>query len=174
MADSPFIIDVTRDNFQQIMEASFKVPVLLDFWASWCQPCLALTPVLVKLAEEYDGKFLLAKLNTEEEQDIAAQFGIRSIPNVKLFRGGQPIDEFTGALPEQAIRQFLDAHITRESDTQVIEAREQLAAGNAAGAVLLLNEARAADPDNPRVILALAEAEAAAGDVAAAEATLDT
>ena len=69
------------------MEASFQVPVLVDFWAGWCQPCQVLMPVLAKLAEEYRGKFLLGKLNTEEEQEIAAQFGIRSIPTVKLFRG---------------------------------------------------------------------------------------
>ncbi len=88
MADSPFIIDVTRDNFRQFMETSFKVPVLLDFWAAWCQPCQILMPVLARLAEDYQGKFLLAKLDTEKEPEIAAQFGIRGIPNVKLFRDG--------------------------------------------------------------------------------------
>ena len=172
MADSPFIIDVTRENYAQVMEASFEVPVLVDFWASWCQPCHALMPILAKLAEEYQGKFLLGKLNTEEEQEIAAQFGIRSIPNVKLFRNGQPVDEFMGALPEQAVREFLDRHVARESDANVQQAREQLAAGNAAAAIVLLEEAREADPDNPRVSVALAEAHAAAGDTAAAEATL--
>ncbi len=172
MADSNFIIDITRENFAQVMEASFKVPVLVDFWASWCQPCQVLMPVLAKLAEEYQGKFLLGKLNTEEQQEIAAQFGIRSIPNVKLFRDGQPVDEFLGALPEKAVREFLDRHVARESDASVQQAREQLAAGNADSAIALLNEAREADPDNPRVSLALAEAQAATGDVAAAEATL--
>jgi putative thioredoxin len=172
MADSPFIIDVTRENYAQLMEASFEVPVLVDFWASWCQPCHALMPILAKLAEEYQGKFLLGKLNTEEEQEIAAQFGIRSIPNVKLFRNGQPVDEFMGALPEKAVREFLDRHVARESDANVQQAREQLAAGNAAAAIVLLEEAREADPDNPRVSVALAEAHAAAGDTAAAEATL--
>ena len=174
MAESPFIIDVTRENYQQVMEASFKVPVLMDFWAGWCQPCLVLMPILAKLAEEYQGKFLLAKLNTEDEQEMAAQFGIRGIPNVKLFRDGQPVDEFTGALPEQAIRQFLDAHVAHESDAELAQAREQLAAGNAAGAIVLLDKALEANPDNPRALLVLAEAQAAAGDVVAAEATLDS
>jgi putative thioredoxin len=174
MADSSFIFEVTRENYAEVMEASFKVPVLIDFWASWCQPCQVLMPVLAKLAEEYQGKFLLGKLNTEEEQEIAAQFGIRSIPNVKLFRNGQPVDEFLGALPEGAVREFLDRHVARESDAQVAQALEQLRAGNAAGAVVLLDEARAADPGNPRITVALAQAQAAAGDVTAAEATLDS
>ncbi len=85
MAESPFIIDVTRENYAEVMEASSRVPVLIDFWASWCQPCQVLMPILAKLAEEYEGKFLLGKLNTEEQQEIAAHFGIRSIPTVKLF-----------------------------------------------------------------------------------------
>jgi putative thioredoxin len=174
MAESSFIIDVTRENYAQVMEASFQVPVLIDFWASWCQPCLALMPVLAKLAEEYQGKFLLGKLNTEQEQEIAAQFGIRSIPNVKLFRNGQPVDEFMGALPEQAVREFLDRHVARESDAQVAQAFEQLRTGNAAGAIVLLEEAREADPDNHRITVALAQAQAAAGDVTAAEATLNS
>ena len=173
MADTPYIVDVTRENYAQVMEASFQVPVLVDFWASWCQPCLALMPILARLAEEYDGKFLLGKLNTEEEQEIAAQFGIRSIPNVKLFRNGQPVDEFMGALPEGAVREFLDRHIPRESDAAVSQARQYLQAGDAAGAIGILEEARQADPDNQRITLLLAEARAAAGDVTAAEAMLD-
>ena len=174
MADSPYIVEVTRENYAQVMEASFQVPVLVDFWASWCQPCQVLMPILAKLADEYEGKFLLGKLNTEEQQEIAAQFGIRSIPTVKLFRNGQPVDEFMGALPERAVREFLDRHVARDSDMQVAEAHEQLLAGNADAAITLLNEAREADPDNPRIAMVLAGAQAAAGDVNAAEATLDS
>jgi putative thioredoxin len=124
MADSSYIIDVTRENYAQLMEASFRVPVLIDFWASWCQPCQVLMPILAKLAEEYEGKFLLGKLNTEEEQEIAAHFGIRSIPNVKLFRDGQSVDEFMGALPEKSVREFLDKHIVDEDAVAEEQARK--------------------------------------------------
>lgn len=114
MSESRFIVEVTRKNYDELMQASFKVPVLMDFWAGWCQPCQVLMPVLARLAEEYQGKFLLAKLDTEENQEIAARFGVRSIPTVKLFKDGQPIDEFMGALPEKAVREFLDKHIVDE------------------------------------------------------------
>ncbi len=170
MSNSPYIIEVTAENYQStVIEQSRQVPVLVDFWASWCQPCQMLMPVLAKLADDYQGKFILAKINTEEQQALAAQFGIRSIPTVKLFRNGEPVDEFAGALPEAEIRKFLDKHIPRESDALVEQARQLLLQGNAEGALALLDQARASDPANSNIDLALAQTHAATGDIAKAE-----
>ncbi len=151
MADSPFIVEVSRDNYAQLMQTSFEVPVLVDFSADWCQPCHMLMPVLARLADEYRGKFLLAKLNTEQEQEIAAQFGIRSIPTCRLFRDGQPVDEFMGALPEQAVRQFLDKHIAREPNPAIEQARQLMRDGDAEGAAAALDGLPAQDQDSAEV-----------------------
>ena len=173
MADSPFIFDIDENNYEQIvLQGSYQVPVLVDFWASWCQPCQMLMPLLARLADEYQGRFVLAKLNTEEQQAIAAQFGIRSIPTVKLFRDGAPVDEFMGALPEGDIRAFLDRHLPRESDGAVARAEERLMAGDTDGALELLRQAKAADPTNPRVAMAIAQVQAAGGNPDGAEQTL--
>ena len=173
MADSPFIVDINESNYEQIvLQGSHQVPVLVDFWASWCQPCQMLMPLLARLVDEYQGRFLLAKLNTEEQQAIAAQFGIRSIPTVKLFKDGAPVDEFMGALPESDVRAFLDKHLPRESDGAVARAEECLMAGDSDGALELLRQARAADPTNTRVATAIAQVQAASGDPDGAEQTL--
>ena len=178
MSDTPFIVDVTRSNYDQVMKTSFEVPVLIDFWASWCQPCHALMPVLARLAEEYQGKFILGKLNTEEEQEIAARFGIRSIPNCKLFRDGQPVDEFMGALPEQAVRQFLDRHVANESDALIDQAAALLDGGDIEGARTILDGLPAADADRPgaaglRSRLHFADQLAGVPDTVELEATLE-
>lgn len=173
MSASPYIVDVTPENFAQVVQASRRAPVLMDFWADWCQPCKQLMPLLAKLADEYQGRFFLAKVNTEETQELAAQLGIRSIPTCKLFVNGQPVDEFSGALPEQAIRDFLDKHLPRPSDGLVAQAQQALATGDAAGALALLEQAKVEDPDNTRIDIAIAQTKAANGDPEGALAVLD-
>ncbi len=104
--------DTTDADFEAaVLERSLDVPVLLDCWAPWCGPCRALTPLLDKLVAAYGGRFVLAKLNTDESPQVSAAMGIRSIPQVTLFIGGQPVDQFMGALPEGQIRAFLDKHL---------------------------------------------------------------
>ncbi|WP_457669944.1 thioredoxin [Thiolapillus sp.] len=165
MSTSPYIIEITQDNYQSaVIEQSQKVPVLVDFWASWCQPCQMLMPVLAKLAEQYQGKFILAKINTEEQQALAGQFGIRSIPTIKLFKNGEAVDEFAGALPESEIRRFLDKHIPRESDALVAQAEQLLLQGDSDAALKILEQAKLADADNSNIDIALAQAHAAAGN----------
>jgi putative thioredoxin len=170
MADQSFVFDVTTDRFQQlVLENSMHVPVLVDFWAEWCNPCKSLMPTLAKLADEYQGKFLVAKVNTEQEQQLAAHFQVRSIPSVKLFHQGQVVDEFMGALPEAEIRSFLDKHIPRESDALLAQADAMLLQGDAEGAEALLKQASELDPDSPRVKLSFARYMATLGKLDEAE-----
>jgi putative thioredoxin len=128
--------------------------VLLDFWAPWCAPCKSLLPMLSRLAEEYDGQFLLAKVNIDEQQELAVQHGVRSVPTVKLIRHGKMIDEFTGAIPEQQIRAFLEPHIERESERRLPELITQFQAGAREEALATLQQLRAAEPDNPKLLAA--------------------
>ena len=173
MADSPYVFEIDETNYNQIvLQGSRQVPVLVDFWASWCQPCQILMPLLAKLADEYQGRFIVAKIDTEAQQAIAAQFGIRSIPTVKLFRDGQPVDEFAGALPEAEIRAFLERHLPRASDGSVAEAEQRLHAGDRDGALELLSQALLEDPGNPRILMAMAQIKVVDGDFEAAEQTL--
>ncbi|MGC8702714.1 MAG: thioredoxin [Thiomonas sp.] len=120
------MIDATVANFEtEVVEASNTVPVLVDLWAPWCGPCRALGPILEKLEVAYAGRFKLVKINTEEEQELAAAFGVRSIPMVMLLKDGQPVDGFVGALPEGQIREFLDKHVPDTAPEQGDAAAEQ-------------------------------------------------
>ncbi len=126
---SPHSLDVSAADFEQaVIEASKTVPVVVDFWAAWCGPCLALKPVLEKLAAEYQGKFRLAKVNSDDNQPLAQRYGVRGIPNVKAFVNGELVDEFSGALPEPRVRAFLDRII------QLLQARLALTSDAGSGA----------------------------------------
>lgn len=174
MTHSPPVVTVTAQNFQSlVLDGSFERPVLVDFWADWCAPCRALMPLLAKLAEEYGGRFLLAKVNTEEEQALAAQFGIRSLPTVQLFKSGRVIDQFMGALPEPQVREFLDRHLPRLSDGLLAQAQGLLAAGEIDAAQSLIEQARSQDPANARLVLAEIQLTAARGAINQALADLD-
>jgi putative thioredoxin len=152
------MIDITIQNFEtELIGASMQQPVLLDIWAPWCGPCKSLGPVLEKLEKDYDGRFMLAKLNSDEQPEIAGQlsqaFGVRSIPFCVLFSQGQPIDGFVGALPESEVRKFLDKHVPSadelEADAEVAQAEQLLAEGGDVEAALArLQEAVAIDPAN--------------------------
>ena len=151
------MIDVTIQNFQdELIAASMQQPVLLDIWAPWCGPCKVLGPVLEKLEVAYAGRFKLAKLNSDEQQEIAGQlsqaFGVRSIPFCVLFDQGQPVDGFVGALPESQIRAFLDKHVPTadelEAEAEVDEAEALIAEGDADAALAKLQQAVAIDPAN--------------------------
>ena len=147
------MIDITTENFEtEVIHASMSVPVLVDFWAPWCGPCKALGPILEKLETAYEGRFVLAKINSDEQQELAGAFGIRSIPTCVLMMGGKPVDGFMGALPEGKLREFLDKHLPGESQLQAQaeadEAQEELESGDLASAIARMAKAVQGDPAN--------------------------
>lgn len=155
---NPFSFDVGSADFQEkVLAASHRTLVLVDFWAEWCAPCRVLKPILEKLAAEYGGRFVLAKLNSDRDQEIAARYGVRSIPNVKAFLNGELVNEFTGALPEMQIRAFIDSLLPSPAEPLRIAAQEARARGDSDVACSLLADARELDPANEAVQLDLAE-----------------
>src|SRR5574340_1448822 len=155
---SEHALDVGLADFtQHVIEESKRRPVVVDFWAPWCGPCKSLKPILEKLAAEYGGKFLLAKINSDENQELAARYGVRGIPNVKAFVNGEVGDEVSGALPEGEVRAFLDRLVPGPADELRRQAAGVRAAGDAAGALKLLAEASKIDPGHIGVRLDAAE-----------------
>jgi putative thioredoxin len=173
MSESEHSIEVNSASFEQeVIEASRHRPVLVDFWAPWCGPCCALTPILEKLAVEYRGAFRLAKLNTDENPEPAARFGVRGIPNVKAFVEGRMVREFTGALPETGVRQFLSLVVPSRAETIRRRARDLIAQGEFDAAELSLNEALSLEPELYLAHLDLADLLIARQDFAGAEKVL--
>ena len=151
------MIDITLENFQtELIDGSMTAPVLLDIWAEWCGPCKQLSPVLEKLEAEYGGRFTLAKLDADKvpqiSQQLSQMFGVRSIPFCVMFKQGQPVDGFVGAIPAEQIRAFLDKHVPGADELEALEqeesAQEALAEGDTEGALEKLQHAVATDPAN--------------------------
>ncbi|PCI08842.1 MAG: co-chaperone YbbN [Gammaproteobacteria bacterium] len=174
MSDHQYVIDATVENFPQILEHSFIAPVLLNFWADSCESCKTLTPQLLTLSDEYEGRFFLASVNADEQQQLATQFAAHSLPAVKLILDGQVIAEFTEALSETEIRAFLNQHLRPPEDERLGQAQQLFDKGEDEAAMTLLKQVIAEKPESVSAYLTLAYAQVRNSDITAARETLDT
>lgn len=169
-----FVIDVNESNFQQVLEQSSQAPLLFYFWSPRSQHCQVLEPVLTKLAAEYGGKFILAKIDCDSQPMVAAQFGIRAIPTVYLFKDGQPVDGFQGPQPEEAIRALLERVLPKEEELKAAEAEALMQEGRFIDALPLLKDAWQLSQQRSDIGLLLAETQIALNRTEEAEAVLAT
>jgi len=159
------VVNVTDQNFQRtVLEESKRRPVVVDFWAAWCAPCRMIGPVLERLADEYGGRFMLAKLDVDSNPQAASAFRIQSIPAVKAFADGQVVREFIGAVPEPSIRQFVDSILPTEADQLAERAEEEERAGRVDRSEELFTKALAAEPTHRAASLGLGRLAALRGD----------
>lgn len=176
--EGAYIKDSSLETFAaDVLEASREVPVIVDFWAPWCGPCKQLTPLLEKLVAEAKGAVRLVKVNVDENQEIARQLRIQSIPTVYAFRNGQPVDGFMGAVPESQLRQFIEqltggAVGTAGAEDLLAAAQEAANSGDLASAAQAFGAVLQDDPGNPKAVAGLARCYLTSGDVERARATL--
>ena len=175
MSEPTHVFDATTETFEaEVLQKSMQTPVLVDFWAPWCGPCKTLGPMLEKLAGEFNGSFLLAKVDVDKEQEIAAAFQIRSVPTVFLVKAGQIADGFPGAVPESQIREFLKQHgIEPGPAANEAPAEAEAVPVDPHAQVLALRKAIESEPDTPELKLDLALALLATGAAVEAESLLD-
>jgi putative thioredoxin len=167
------MIDTTLERFKaDVIDASLETPVVLDFWAPWCGPCKTLGPMLEKLEQQYGGRFRLVKVDTDAQPELAQHFRIRSIPTVFGFVGGQPVDQFQGALPEGKLREFIDRLLPNPGDIEVEQAMQAFERGDTAAASEHLRKALASDPANDDARLMYAQVLLQDDDPGAAQAQL--
>jgi putative thioredoxin len=167
------VFDVTQQAFEaEVLQASMTTPVLVDFWAEWCEPCKTLGPMLEKLAAEYNGAFRLGKVDVEAQQELAGMFGIRSIPTVMLVKDGQVLDGFAGALPESQLREFLSRHVQPVEAAPQADSIDEAALESPEQAIARLQQAIATEPEKSELKLELALALMRDGQADAAEAEL--
>ena len=158
MSESPYVFEVTQHNFAAVVvENSQRAPVLVDFWADWCQPCKTLTPILTKLAQEYRGGFILAKINADAEQALAGHFQVRSLPTVMVVWQGQIVDQLVGVQPESAYREAIDRYRTHPGELIMEQVDLLWQRGRQKQAIELLHEALKQEPDSVELKVALAD-----------------
>jgi putative thioredoxin len=156
---SDYIVNIDETNAAALLiEESHKRPVVVDFWADWCEPCKVLMPLLEKIATEYQGAFLLAKVNADEQQMIAQQFGVRSLPTVMVIQAGQPVDGFAGAQPETQVRAMLEKYLPKPWDGLLQLAMEAMEKGDFAAALTPLRQAWEDSGHRHDITMALAQA----------------
>lgn len=165
---------VTTASFaQDVLEASATTPVLVDFWADWCGPCKQLMPVLDRLADEYAGRFTLAKVNADQESELTGQLSVRSLPTVVLFKDRAVADHFVGVVPEAQIRQMLDRHLQGAPENPLQKTRSLIEQGNTSDAKAVLQQLLLSEPANIEARALLAELHLIEGDMDAVRAAVD-
>jgi putative thioredoxin len=177
VSDSPLVFDATEANFEtDVIQASLTTPVLVDFWAAWCEPCKTLGPILEKVVGSYNGAVKLAKVDTDTQMQLAAAFGIRSLPTVVLVKDGQMVDGFMGAVPESAVREFLQRHVKPKDVDGAADAAvaEPAPVETPEQTIARLQQELAANPGKSEIKLDLALAYMRAGLADSAKTELDS